>query len=855
MGQQREAEVPLQQPRQPGQPEQGEGASQPEQPWLADGARSAAPPPTDCTAACCHGGAKMAVLAYSLGKREINQHFTVKNAKVISLLLVIVLLGFHTASRYYGGGDSCEWLLSRGRFLGENVWQPYGCMMHKYNSREAKTCLTEKRVVFLGDSRIRHLFYSFVKILDPERSEDGIKHEDISFEEESLSINVDFLWHPEVNNSMKERLRSLSQEASTKPSVVILGAATWSIKAHSGSSETLQQYKVNLTNVAVELERLADYGEVYWILQDPVNEEVLSQNRKMITNQQVQLYNEAAADVLNSSKRNGRSRVKLLAASRQAALETIGQSDDGLHLPEGTRDVGAMILMNSVCNKLLRPIDGSCCQMLPSPNVLQKLAACFFLSSAVIFLVLQVLGSNRHRRPVPSDVESLDEKKPASAAAPLGLKAPFQALCRMGIIMGYFYLCDRADVFMKEQKFYTHSTFFIPLIYIFVLGAFYNENTKETKLLNREQTDEWKGWMQLVILIYHISGASAFIPVYMHVRVLVAAYLFQTGYGHFSFFWLKGDFGLYRVCQVLFRLNFLVVVLCVVMDRPYQFYYFVPLVTFWFVIIYATMALWPQILQKKANNSGIWHLGILAKLLVLLLFICLFAFSQGLFESIFSVWPISTLFELNGSIHEWWFRWKLDRFAVIYGMVFAFLYLVLQKCQVLLEGKGEALFSAKISNLLLFFSVVSFITYSIWASSCKTKAECNKMHPYISVVQILAFILIRNIPGYARSIYSSFFAWFGKISLELFICQYHIWLAADTKGILVLIPGNPSLNILVSTFIFVCVAHEVSLITNDLAQVVIPKDGMSLLRRLAAMGLISLVVLLLARESQAGPGP
>lgn len=82
--------------------------------------------------------------------------------------------------------------------------------------------------------------------------------------------------------------------------------------------------------------------------------------------------------------------------------------------------------------------------------------------------------------------------------------------------------------------------------------------------------------MQLVILVYHISGASAvssdlnlcmsaiqydphliylicsvqFIPVYMHVRVLVAAYLFQTGYGHFSFFWLKGDFGLYRVCQV-----------------------------------------------------------------------------------------------------------------------------------------------------------------------------------------------------------------------------------------------------------------------------------------------------------------
>lgn len=36
---------------------------------------------------------------------------------------------------------------------------------------------------------------------------------------------------------------------------------------------------------------------------------------------------------------------------------------------------------------------------------------------------------------------------------------------------------------------------------------------------------------------------------------------------------------------------------------------------------------------------------------------------QSFFDSIFSVWPLSKLFELNGSIHEWWFRWKLDRFV------------------------------------------------------------------------------------------------------------------------------------------------------------------------------------------------
>lgn len=181
-------------------------------------------------------------------------------------------------------------------------------------------------------------------------------------------------------------------------------------------------------------------------------------------------------------------------------------------------------------------------------------------------------------------------------------------------------------------------------------------------------------------------------------------------------------------------------------------------------------------------------------------------------------------------------------------MLFAIVYLLLQKCQLLSEGKGEPLFSSNISNCLLFVSVVFFMTYSIWASGCKNKSDCNEMHPYISVVQILAFILIRNIPGYARSLYSSFFAWFGKISLELFICQYHIWLAADTKGILVLIPGNPTLNIIVSTFIFVCVAHEISQITNDLALVAIPKESGPLLRRLLGAGVFLVLVLMLSQN-------
>lgn len=40
---------------------------------------------------------------------------------------------------------------------------------------EAKNCLVDKHIAFIGDSRIRQLFYSFVKIINPQFKEEGNK--------------------------------------------------------------------------------------------------------------------------------------------------------------------------------------------------------------------------------------------------------------------------------------------------------------------------------------------------------------------------------------------------------------------------------------------------------------------------------------------------------------------------------------------------------------------------------------------------------------------------------------------------------------------------------------------------------
>uniref|UniRef100_A0ABM0M2E0 CAS1 domain-containing protein 1-like n=1 Tax=Saccoglossus kowalevskii TaxID=10224 RepID=A0ABM0M2E0_SACKO len=402
----------------------------------------------------------------------------------------------------------------------------------------------------------------------------GIKMHD------SGTKNWDFIWLPEVNKSANAYYEQLLK-IQRLPDILIHGSASWAIKQNSGSPEALEQFKVNLSSLLPIMDKVAEKTNLFWMTQQPVESLKLNEARQVITNEQIEEYNMAVQEILAPSN------VKVWKSA--AKVSAINDStEDGLHVKPDLVHTDVQLIINWYCNKQFRPFDGElyCCQPSEEMTPIQQLVFLLFLLSFIYGLNAKVKqwwrNFREYMRPVtpsspviktpaatssttavhngplgdvengstqPVKVEPAPPPQPSTPSRGEDYSEIAWALGKFGLIMLYFYICDRSGFIPREQKHFTRFRFYLPLCYVTLLGFFFNAKTSQTVILNRDQTDEWKGWMQLVILIYHMSGASAELPIYMHIRILVAMYLFQTGYGHFSFFWSKGDYGFVRFIQ------------------------------------------------------------------------------------------------------------------------------------------------------------------------------------------------------------------------------------------------------------------------------------------------------------------
>lgn len=104
----------------------------------------------------------------------------------------------------------------------------------------------------------------------------------------------------------------------------------------------------------------------------------------------------------------------------------------------------------------------------------------------------------------------------------------------------------------------------------------------------------------MLFLLYHYFEAR---EAYNAIRIFIAGYVWMTGFGNFSYYYRSGDFSVGRFCQMMWRLNFLVIFCCVVLQNSYMLYYICPMHTIYTVFVYAALAVAPA---SNKSHVAMW---------------------------------------------------------------------------------------------------------------------------------------------------------------------------------------------------------------------------------------------------------
>lgn len=662
-----------------------------------------------------------------------------------------------------------------------------------------------------------------VKHVDKKVETTAEKHSDRSIS--AGGIQFDFYWDPFLNGTRAQELfdgRLGSKTGRGTPTLAVVGGGIWYLRhPNSGGIQSWdRQMEALFQSTKAGVAPIAD--EVILLPVENAIESRLSPERAAtVHGEDIQKMNDrittrlvAAAFEKGPAPGASGGGLAVPRAFNKVIEGLDDETVDGLHFSDTVSKVQASILLNLRCNDALPkkfPFDKTCCFQYPSPNWVQALLLVFLVGYAPLGLYYysQRACLLSLSPCTDSQTDYIFTELYRRAAEPRVFRyfvdqKYLVPLTVFGFATSLLFVADRTNLFLKENKQYDAVTFGVLCLASLAAGVVtMKPPEKDLGFLNREQTDEWKGWMQIAILIYHYVGASKISGIYNPIRVLVAAYLFMSGYGHLSFFLKKADFGFARVANILIRLNLLTVVLAYLMDTDYLSYYFSPLVTICASFLPSTLSLclslarpllcrpvssccsppartragfgiiWVTLWAGHKHNSKTPFL--VSKLVVAAALTAAFFEIPGPLEKTFDV--INMVFATSWNAGEWRFRQTLDMWIVWVGMLTALAFIKIKEHRITDDPRWP-----QWSRATVIASAVAMAGYFVFELTRESKFVYNGYHPYVSAIPVLAFCVLRNATPFLRSTSSKFFIFFGQCSLETFIIQFHLFIAGECVG-------------------------------------------------------------------------
>ena len=197
--------------------------------------------------------------------------------------------------------------------------------------------------------------------------------------------------------------------------------------------------------------------------------------------------------------------------------------------------------------------------------------------------------------------------------------------------------------------------------------------------------------------------------------------------------------------------------------------------------------------------------------------------------------PFWFVLNFKNSLHEWVFRSTLDHYATFVGMLCAYFHPNFEKfLKKLSENPKEKLWISVITIVLIGINALWYRHVYVL-----DKYEYNKLHPYTFFIPLLSFIFMRNCTPFLRRWHCGLFTYLGKITLETYISQLHIYLQEDAKSVIVYLPNYPLLNFLLNSFIYIKLSDILFRATVTLNQYLFPPDMKKTWKNIATIAAIA----------------
>ncbi|OLN81647.1 putative O-acetyltransferase CAS1 [Colletotrichum chlorophyti] len=501
----------------------------------------------------------------------------------------------------------------------------------------------------------------------------------------------------------------------------------------------------------------------------------------------------------------------MLAGHDNAMLE------DGIHVVDIVAERKLDVVLNAHCSAALvrwgYANQITCCVPYPPLGRVQLLLLVLnVLTLPVLFLSRQQEAFPSSRTPRVMDI--------------------LLALATLLVVSVYCLLADRTHVLAKQDKHFDVSDFVTPFIGLAILAALSVRSntpalsslrgTVTTSFLSRDQTEEWKGWMQAFVLMYNYHAASESLAMYKVHKFLVATYIFLSCYGHTTYFLRTEDYSLRRVAYVLCRFNLLSCLMAFTTSSEWVIYS-APLMTFWFLVNFALLATF-----KTFNRNPV---GFFIKIVVFATLITFLVQSTRVPERLLSV--LKSTCGIHWDVKYLRARFAIDRFAPYFGIVTAAAAhrtSVLRRRQhginarapfetinnaldrALLEIAYPERDAVPVKPIMIFFSAAYLIVFIILAFAAqvyRNNEAYNIYHPYTSPWFVLSAIVVRNSFQKLRELHFPLAAALGRLSMETYVLHHHIWLASDGSGVMRIggksyIPRSFEIAIIAVVFLLSC---------------------------------------------------